>query len=160
MSDPNVSLTRTYCTDIARRVLQGRVLCRVLGISGYTPTRIGTGSGHSPSIARGPRSSIWQGETMLSATKVDAEVRFASPARCEGSEGAATQGNGPQIAALDRNVPSVEPDDQRRRYCMQLLRKQHPWVSRYPHGVAGELVGVCDPGASRWYNIWYRGEGV
>ncbi len=52
-------------------------------------------------------------------------------------------------------------DDAIARYCMQLLRKQYPWVSRYPHGVAGEgVVGVCDPGASRWYNIWYRGEGV
>ena len=33
---------------------------------------------------------------------------------------AVTQGNGPEFAALDRNVPSVEPDDQQQRYCTLL----------------------------------------
>lgn len=42
MSDPNVPLTRTYCTAIACRVQQGRVQGRFLAISGYTPTPIGT----------------------------------------------------------------------------------------------------------------------
>ena len=120
MSDPNVPLTRTYCTAIARRVQQGRTGCRFLAISGYTPTPIGTGSGHSSSIARGPRSGIWQGETTPLANKTDAEVRFGSPARWEGSEDAVTQGNGPAIAALRRNVLGDQVDDQPKRYCTLL----------------------------------------
>lgn len=58
MSDPDVPLTRTYCTAIARRVQQGRVQGRVLAISGHTLTPIGTGSRHSSSIPLGPRNGI------------------------------------------------------------------------------------------------------
>ncbi len=56
MSDPNVLLTRTYCTAIARRVQQGRVQGRFLAISGYTPTPIGTVNNLWSSVPGGPDS--------------------------------------------------------------------------------------------------------
>ena len=79
--------------------------------------------------------------------KLDAGRRPGSPARRTASEMPVTQGNGPEIVALRRNVPCDQPDDEPRRYCTLLhatipvvvsLGRQIPlWGRRDRGGLSG-----------------------
>ena len=120
MSDPDVSLTRTYCTAIARRVQQGRVQSRFLAISGYTPTPIGTGRQHSLSVPRWAATGIWLGQTMAPRRPGRGIAERVGLAPSEASRTGLTQGNDVEIDAFDRNVPSVPAHGLVKRYCTLL----------------------------------------
>ena len=77
MSDPNVPLTRTYCTATARRVQQGSVQGRFLG-NRYTPTPI------EPMLAIEPMqftrsSDAVRGHRQAPAAEIPARQRLVAP---------------------------------------------------------------------------------
>ena len=145
MSQSEPTLTRTYCTLVARRALLERVQWGLLIISAHTPLCIRHGLTPFTRLRRTGDIGTWQGETVFSSDR----VRSSDPPSCipvsSRRQGASTQGNSSQIVTQAQTVPAFERGDYGKRCCTRFrttISMQYPWVEKDPSGYRAEGRGI------------------